>query len=371
MIDPQELEAAGLYDRHAEDAEEQLALLRFLIEQGASLEEMVDARRRGRLAGLAGDRVIRPGREHLTLAEVANRAGIPFDFGERVWRASGFAHPPADARIFDETDVDTFRLFTAAAALMGEDVAMQLARVISSALARVAEAVFSAVSVSLDAPVIEAGANPLEAARTSAATGALLPQLSAAVDNLLRHHLELVNNRRFELAFPAPGSETADLAIGFADLAGSTALAERLSTSELAAALADFEARSSGIIGDHGGRVVKLIGDEVMFVADEAGAGAEILLALLDAFAAHEVLPPLRGGLAAGEVLARDGDYYGPIVNLAARAVGLAETNTAVVTDAVKQRLDHAGSDYRFVTRGRHRLKGIAGETPLWIVRRM
>ena len=35
-------------------------------------------------------------------------------------------------------------------------------------------------------------------------------------------------------------------------------------------------------------------------------------------------MPPVRAGLASGEVMLRDGDVFGPVVNLAARIVGIA-----------------------------------------------
>jgi adenylate cyclase len=150
---------------------------------------------------------------------------------------------------------------------------------------------------------------------------------------------------------------------------GYTALAEQLATDELAAAMAEFEGRASDLIAGGGGRLVKLIGDEVMFVAADAAAGCTILLDLLEALAADDVLPQLRGGLAAGEVLARDGDYYGPVVNLASRVVKIASPNAALVTEVVKERLAPGGS-FEFDAVDSGPLKGVTDPVPLFSARR-
>ncbi len=84
-----------------------------------------------------------------------------------------------------------------------------------------------------------------------------------------------------------------------------------------------------------GGRVVKLTGDEILFTAPSEPAGCAIALGLAARFADHPRVPPIRAGLASGDVLLRDGDVFGPVVNLAARAVKLAAPSQLVAPDAV------------------------------------
>jgi adenylate cyclase len=369
-IEPDQLTALGLYDPEADNAGDRLALLGFLLEQGASVDEMVEADRNGRLAGLAGDRLVRPGRARLTLGEVATRSGVSPELVARLRRSLGFPDPGPDAAAFSEADVETVRFLGAACDLLGETVGLDLARVLSSHLARIAEAIISAVGMYRDAPLIAAGASELEAAQAAASNVALLPQVSQAMDTVLRHHVEAANNRRFELAFPVPGADTVDLAVGFADLVGYTAMAEQLSTAELATAMAAFEGLVFDLITAEGGRLVKLIGDEVMFVANDATEGCAILLRLLDELAADEVLPQMRGGLAAGKVLVRDGDYYGSVVNLASRAVKVARPNTALVTNEVRERVAESHDAYHFTSVDAGPLKGLATPVPLFGVRR-
>jgi adenylate cyclase len=107
------------------------------------------------------------------------------------------------------------------------------------------------------------------------------------------------------------------VAIGFADLAGYTALSAELDADRLGDFVATWEEIVYDTVAEHGGRVVKTIGDEAMFAGLSAPV-ASIALALRDA-ARSRGLPAVRIGLAAGMVVARDGDFYGPVVNLASR----------------------------------------------------
>jgi adenylate cyclase len=114
--------------------------------------------------------------------------------------------------------------------------------------------------------------------------------------------------------------------------------------------------------------VVKMIGDEVMFVADDVKAAADIALTLAEVYAEDETLPDVRVGLAYGPVLARDGDYFGPTVNLASRIVHIAYAGSTVVSDVVHERLSD-DPDFSWKPLRPRRLKGI-GSTHLWVLMR-
>ena len=94
------------------------------------------------------------------------------------------------------------------------------------------------------------------------------------------------------------------------------------------------------MIAAAGANVVKRIGDAVMFVTNAPGVACSLALDLLEACAAA-ALPKLRVGLAFGDVMVRQGDFYGPTVNLAARLVSSAEAGTAL-TDAATVRAARA-----------------------------
>ena len=97
------------------------------------------------------------------------------------------------------------------------------------------------------------------------------------------------------------------------------------------------------MVNRHGGRVVKLIGDAVMFTAPSIERACTIAFALIGEVANHANLPTVRAGVAAGEVLVRHGDTFGPVVNLAARLVDHAEPGAIAAPVSERDRLVAAG----------------------------
>jgi adenylate cyclase len=151
----------------------------------------------------------------------------------------------------------------------------------------------------------------------------------------------------------------------FADIAGYTALTEAhgdVDASELATA---FCSELSGIATARGGEVVKTIGDAVMVRHDDPAEAVE-----LGVVAAHEVLaghgfPAVRVGMHHGPALARDGDWFGATVNLAARVAALAAGGEVLVTDAVRQEARELAT-VRFEPRGERRVRNVARPVPLY-----
>ena len=127
------------------------------------------------------------------------------------------------------------------------------------------------------------------------------------------------------------GYEVQHLCVGFVDLVDSTSLAQASTVRQLGALLSEFEALASERVLDGGGRVVKLIGDEVLFTAPTIERAPRSPLGLAAALAAHPGLPQARCGLAVGDVTFKGGDVFGPVVNLAARVVREAEPGEVLV----------------------------------------
>ncbi len=344
---PEELTALGLYDPDDELASERLELIEYLLSVGATLDEMVAAM--PDLAGVASTRALLGAGERFTQAEAAARAGVSVEIWARFWRAAGFPDPGPDARVCTDEDVEMLRIFEVGAELLGEDVVMQIARVIGSSMARVADATIGAFVVNVAAPSLEDDPGGLSLARANTEAITLLRQAAGAIDVIFRRHVELLQR-----PLSSGDQRTQRLTVGFADLVGSTALSQRLSLRELSATLAEFDELVSDVVVNAGGRVVKLIGDEVMYVVADPRAGCEIALALADRFSGHPRLPPVRGGVAFGAVLSRDGDYFGPIVSLASRMVRLAAPGAALATAELRDAVD----DYRFTSIGDVELKG-------------
>ena len=129
-----------------------------------------------------------------------------------------------------------------------------------------------------------------------------------------------------------------------------------------------FEALTHDVAAAHDGRVVKLLGDAVMFVSVHAADACEIALTLIERFAGDAVVTP-RGGLASGQLVIRGGDYYGPTVNLAARMGDLAVPNEILVSSELASEVP-ADAPYRFEPAGKRLLKGFDTPVTLFSVTR-
>ena len=356
--------AAGLYDPGAPNAAERLALLRWLAARGVGLDEMVAAQRRGLLAALAGDLALRPGRR-LTLAQLAAHAGLDPKRVEDIRMAAGLPTVGLDDRVFSEEDGITFTSFAMGAAQFGEVAVRRFTRVIGSSLARIAEAAVSLFYANVEGPIREAGATELELAQATVRAIESLGAVQHAIVGLFRLHMEMAI-QRLRLA-RRTSFETVHLTVGFVDLVGFTTLSRRMTAHELATVVDRFEDAAHDIATARGGRIVKLVGDEVMFATLTAAAGCDIALALVERFAGDPSITP-RGGIATGEVLIRGGDYYGPVVNLAARLAQLAVPSELLVTTEVAA--EAAEASLRFVPAGRRLPKGFDDPVTLLTVER-
>ena len=323
---------------------------------GATTEDLVAYR--DELPGLALVVAIRTG-PALTLAEAMERSDASEEKLRRLMRAAGFAEPGPEDRVFSQDFVNLAQTVAAAEALFGEEAVMQLVRVIGSSIARVADASISAFLVNVEPAARAADPVGLAVARANAAAAGLLSGIGPALDVLLRQHV--IAARRTILGDVADaGYETRPMFVGFVDLVDSTALALRLSTAELGRLLTEFESIASDAVIANGGRVVKLIGDEILYTATDARSATAIAVELARAFDDHPVIPAVRAGIAAGDVLARDGDVFGPVVNLAARAVKVAPPGGIVAPPAVAAAAGVAAEPL-----GDHALKGFDDEVEL------
>lgn len=262
---------------------------------------------------------------YLTGDEVAEQAGIPRPDADALWQALGFPHL-GDEPAFTDGDVRALRLARELldADVVGPDMRIAQARVLGRSMAALAE---SQLALALEATERGSIEDPND----------LLDTMQALQVYVWRRHLLAAAERL--ASRPAEGS--ASLAVGFTDLVSYTARSREMSTDRLGAWLDEFEAKVQGVVVDHGGRIVKTLGDEVMWVADDPADAAVIALGLAD----EEV----RTGVAYGPTLERGGDHFGPTVNLAARLTGLARPGTVLVDRELDRLLE---GDDRF--RRRH-----------------
>ena len=347
---------AGLYDPDAPDAEARLAVLEFLTDEvGASIPEIVQALEENRVLSMAAFRTIRPDGGRATLAQTAERAGISPASAVRVWRAAGFPDPRPYERRFGEADVQLLELYRSTRHFVGEDAALQLVRTIGSAVSQVAEAEIAMVRSNMEAPFTARGEFVEVARRYRDIVADLFPRIVGALDTLHRHHVDAIA-RRYSGTSPSAANVVA-LAVGFADLSGYTGISSQLDPEELGEMLDRFEATTSDVVAAAGANVVKRIGDAVMFVTNAPGVACTLGLDLVAATAMAR-LPKLRVGLAFGDVVVRQGDFYGPTVNLAARLVAATDPGTVLADGVLQRRLARARGAYTFVPAGRLPLSG-------------
>ena len=213
------------------------------------------------------------------------------------------------------------------------DTSLQFARVIGSSMARIAEAEVSPAVRGMPAPAPGPVTRVEAADRFAALADHSLPAMARLLEFVWRRHVQAAVRRAMLLRSRSDSGALPVLAVGFADMVGFTTLSQQLSEEELAAVVARFEEVAHDTVTGGGGRVVKMIGDEAMFVADSALDAARIGLALAEAYADDELLSDVRVALAVGPVLVQDGDFYGPVVNLASRVVNMAAPGAVLVTD--------------------------------------
>jgi class 3 adenylate cyclase len=325
-VDLEALAAAGLYDPSSDSAAERRELLEFLVSEGCTVEEMQLANARGRLFALAGDRRIRPLTGLLSLRDAAARLEVEPSVLHRVWRTLGLPDNGVDAALLTEGDVEALGTYLDVRSFLGEDTALGVSRVVGAALARITEAESSAMRAGMEG-VIDVGVSGDEVvtAKAYSAVTRLVPRIGQILDTLHRQHLE-ATRVHFEGIDRAHAERTAfTCGVGFADLSGFTRLSQQLPLGSLSAVLSVFEETATDTVHARGGRIVKFLGDAVMWVSAEPEDLAQIAADLVTHPRAAAAGIECRAGLAYGPVLAQDGDYFGPPVNLASRLVAVAE----------------------------------------------
>jgi adenylate cyclase len=336
-------------------------LARYLKKQGASKEEIDAAVADDQLTLLVLDRLLVPGLPHLDATEVSVRSGMPEETASMLWRALGFPDVPDGEAAFTDESVEVLRLINersdTSMFTSGDDVDALVAQVraIGAGLSRVAE--------SLSDQIVEGvlAARATGAADDEVALGTVdtldWKVLARLNDFALRVQVRAAVLRKLLTPQPESGA-LPELTVGFVDLVGYTALSQELDGAELNALVARFEGVTYDTVAQLGGRLVKTIGDEVMFVAEDPEVALQIALELTDRTRQDEVLPRARAGMACGPALAREGDYYGAVVNLAHRLVEIARPQSIIVSAELATALDgHDG--FTFQRLRSRRIRGI------------
>jgi adenylate cyclase len=294
----------------------------------------------GELGSIARQREVLAGAEALILgdgprytpAQLWARGEVPEQLARQLWLAMGFPHVPDDEAALTERDLNALRRAKELLAMgtFDPESLVHQTRVMSQALSTIAVA-----HVETLAPGGSGGG--FLAGLEGGSGGDPLPILDELLSYLYRRHLLAALER---MAFVEPERETLPtMVVGFADLTDFTATAARATEAELTLLVDDFASVAADVVASAGGRVVKLIGDEVMFSVDDPRRAAELALELVEA-AQRPGIPPVHVGLALGPALSHHGDLFGSTVNVASRLSDVARPGTVLVNEALAESLD-------------------------------
>jgi adenylate cyclase len=282
------------------------------------------------------ERLLLDGPRRYTRLQVAERSGMAPERTQRLWRALGFPDAADDDPAFTDADVEALEVLSTLidSGFVGPESEASIARAMGQALSRLADWQTDMLADALSRAGGPGGPGASADDAVEAAK-ALLPRLRQVQDYVWRRHLAANADRL--LAAVGPGDRR-ELAVGFADLVGYTSRSRGMGGRELAM-IEDFESIAAEVIARHSGRVVKTVGDGVLFTAATGEAAVRIGLELPEVWESAE-RPPLRTGAAYGAVLTRLGDVYSPVVNLASRLTSVARPGTMLVDRDLAEQLD-------------------------------
>jgi adenylate cyclase len=300
-----------------------------------------------------------------TREQVCQLAGVELTEARRLWRAMGFADVGDAARVFTDADVAALRLVSSLRrrGMLDLETAVHLTRALGRMTGRLVEWQIQTLVERVAADGLSAEL-AFRAGVGQAAT--IVSELEQLLTYVWRRKLAAAANRTLWDA--DEDLELDQATVGFADLVGFARLAQRLKESELAAVVETFEARTSDIVAAAGGRVVKTVGDEVLFLAGPPNVGADIALQIAAAMTRDPIVPQVRVGVATGTVLYRLGDVFGTTVNVASRLTSYGRPGSVLVDAAMAAAL---ASDPGYVVRRvwQRPLPGV-GLIEAWLLRR-
>jgi adenylate cyclase len=291
-------------------------------------------------AGLGPHQVIDLLEEHLlgsgptlTGAQIAAEVGISMELARQRRRTLGFTAVEDDEIAFTEADLEAMRLTQRLhdLGMVDDDNEAALIRTLGRSFARLAEWQLGLLGREID---------PAELAPDdlAAVLAEITPVIEQVQNYIWRRHV-LGAASRLLLAGPSDDEGTTYAGIGFADIVGYTRQTRSLSREELGRLVDVFEARALATVTSHGGRIIKTIGDEILYAADRPEDAASIALELVEEHVADADFPTLRVGVAWGPVLQRLGDVFGPTVNIAARLTSVARPGRVLVDKELAEAL--------------------------------
>jgi adenylate cyclase len=305
-------------------------------------------------------RQILAGEPTLSLGEVAQRAGLPVQILREVFDATEWSRQQA----YDERDVE----YAEAMARMLDYFPLDsLVRSLRTRYRSMSSIVISDLGTVRDRVVMPALASGGKLDEISAAIGGAAEDLLPLITNQLREDyrhvlLRLLDSEAVARGVSPEGGREIELAVGFVDVVGFTKLSGYIDPGELEHVLSGFEDLVSAAVSRTDDTLLaKFIGDAAMIVAAEPVALTAVLVEIVEN-RQRLAEAPRRGGVAYGKVLVREGDYYGPVPNLAARLTDHANPWSLLADDALGERLE---GSFDLEQTSKVKLHGIGDRKPL------
>lgn len=262
---------------------------------------------------------------------------MPRVVADTLWRLLGFPTLPDDAVAFTPADAQALEATKKLMRLgvLNDERQAALVRTWGRSFARLAEWQVALLS---DVALERGGDAEGAIDELTTLAGEVLPLVEELQTYIWKRHLHASASRL--LAMAEPGAPSSTMAVCFVDIVGYTSRSKELDETELVAWVEQFEDRCAAVVGEHGGRIIKTLGDAVLYVCDDPVAAAEIALTLTG-LSSHEgeMFPSVRAGLAYGEVVPRLGDVFGPTVNIASRLTSIARPDSVLVDDGAAEAL--------------------------------
>lgn len=353
-LDADELRARGIDHALLASDADLIETVELLLGLGVRLAEM-----EGRdLTLLPGPRMTRPDAVPHPLV------GVDYsdDFTRQLVLALGF-HFGSDRLGMTPAELAALGFFSELRNVLPETEVLSIVRVVGTSMSAVARSVISALRLNYETPIIEETGSIVDVTRAyRTITEELLPPFLDALSTVARRHVARLAGEPALWEPDQTGTATHEQAtIGFVDLVGFTEFTEQADAAQFVKTLRRFELQVNELIVGRGGVLVKLIGDEAMFATFEAATAVDIAKDLTELRVGPDGNGAVRVGIASGFVVTTGGDYYGTVVNTAARAVDLAKPGTAVATKAT---VEASGIVARPL--GTHPLRGISETVELF-----
>jgi adenylate cyclase len=275
-----------------------------------------------------------------TQTELVERLGLSDELARGLGTILGTCSLPPEQQVRSD-HAEIFELVAAAKSQGApDDLVLRVVRATAEGLRHIIDAQRDFIEAELLRPAAAAGASQAETLAATASTRRRYRELGRRSVELLFDRFvdestfqQIVEIMEAELGSDRVAAATAP-AIAFIDLSGYTRLAEEAGDDEAAAQAARFIAAVEAAASETGGRLVKVLGDGVMMHFADSDSAIRAAISVLSRVQ-RQGLPAARAGINSGPMVRRDGDYFGSVVNIAARAADYARAHEILVTQGV------------------------------------